>query len=218
MMLKRPLKDRIFAGRRFMLRMWWRSNVDRLRSRMARWLGVDGIRDQVRDLQEARRAAIAVDSAMRNEKGYVIMLMPRRGGDLVKVWEIPGGMTMIEQGQFIRTMEQMVKGDVSLMDAPMFQRHALDDLRRRRAMFQDEHAERAWPHGGPYHIGMDLGNPEGDRSVVQCSICSFKAVVPAKGPDGRTSMCSHLRQYYDDLKAGRPTPQRVDLGPWGMRP
>ncbi len=191
---------------KFRLKARWQSWKERQRIRLAHWLGIPGMAERIRELQEARRAAIAVDAAMKHDRGYVIMLMPRRGGDLVKVWEIPGGMSMSDQRRFIDDMERRCRGEVSLIDAPYPQKEFIDFLGDGgRRKFQDHvpkgsYPRRGWPdvEGGPYTIGLDRGSLR-DMGRIRCTACSFLCEIDAAG---YATACVHV------LKQLGPSGQR----------
>lgn len=151
------------------------------------------------ELQDARRAAIAVDASLHHDRGYVVMLMPRKGGDLVKVWEIPGGMSMREQKDFINRIEHMTRGEISLMDAPyparQFPEYVHDTWRGRE--FQDHVPAGAFPREGwpvKYQAGVDPAKGP-DESVVRCSICGWSS-------RGGTPFCRHLEEQLGPRRRG----------------
>ena len=122
----------------------WSRWKEKLRLRLAKWLGVDDVQASICGLQDARRACIAVDIAVK-EHGYLVLLQPRAEGDLVKVWELPA-WSYADQMDFIRRTEAQLRGSASLMDAP----RSLAEMHRATVLtFQDDGPEIRRPGRNP---------------------------------------------------------------------
>lgn len=131
-------------GKPLIIRRW----AEALRRRLRDWLGVDEWVRPVKDLQDARRAVVALDLAVGRDRGHVVLLVPRPqslGGDIVRIFEIPSGMTMAEVDRFIRELEHRVRGVSSLMDAPLAMHPLMDQIRSGRIPFPDDRPRAGRP-------------------------------------------------------------------------
>jgi hypothetical protein len=113
---------------------WWAGQKQALRFRLRVWLGITEVEAGVRRQDDARRACIAMDFAMKHEEGFLILVQPSRGGDQVRVWRLPAGMPLRDQTDMIRQFEAWSRGEISLMDMPRAIRpeveHQLREMRR----------------------------------------------------------------------------------------
>ncbi len=130
------------------IKIWLAGRRQAFKNRLKAYLGVTDLEGRVGAQEGARRACIATDLAMQREEGFLILLLPSKGGDQVRVWRLPAGMRLDRQTEMIREFERWSRGEISLMDMPHAMRSEFKDhLHRTRRMdgpYKDSGPGRPW--------------------------------------------------------------------------
>ena len=131
------------------IRAWgWRRKVA-LRAWLRRFIGFDYLATAVHEMEDTRRACLYMDMAVKQEQGFMIMLIPHPVRPEVRVWQLDRGMTVQEQRKFADQMELAARGRVSLVDAmagmPPFDSLSFWSGGRRRPFKDDPDLSRRRP-------------------------------------------------------------------------